>query len=292
MPSLAAFCRALEHEFSSRFQTNIYLTPGRAQGFKPHYDSHDVFVLQVSGSKHWRIFDTPVAMPLRGQQFNPAEHPPGEVSLEFDLHPGDMCYIPRGIMHDAVSSDEHEPSLHITTGVLGRTWTDLLLEALSAACLRDPAFRRTLPVGFALPGFDRAPARAVFRQLVQSFAASAELDSALDEAMDQFVDDLITTRHPLLRGQMEQLGRLGSLTQASMAGAQPNLLYRIEEKDDSVTVICQGAEITLPGHAADGLRFALDSPRFAVADLPGDLDDEGKLVLARRLVREGLVRLL
>ena len=30
---------------------------------------------------------------------------------------------------------------------------------------------------------------------------------------------------------------------------------------------------------------------FALAELPGSLDDEGRLVLARRLVREGFLRL-
>jgi hypothetical protein len=37
IPALAAFCRALESEFSSPFQTNIYLTPARAQGARHHY---------------------------------------------------------------------------------------------------------------------------------------------------------------------------------------------------------------------------------------------------------------
>ena len=34
LPSLAALCRAVERTFSSHFQTNIYLSPRNAQGFK------------------------------------------------------------------------------------------------------------------------------------------------------------------------------------------------------------------------------------------------------------------
>ena len=48
--------RSLEREFSTRFQANIYLTPGNAQGFHPHYDSHDVFVVQLQGTKRWRVW--------------------------------------------------------------------------------------------------------------------------------------------------------------------------------------------------------------------------------------------
>ena len=54
--SLARFCRALEHVFSLRVQANVYLTPPGSQGFGTHYDDHDVFILQISGSKRWRFF--------------------------------------------------------------------------------------------------------------------------------------------------------------------------------------------------------------------------------------------
>ena len=190
---LANYCRALEREFSTRFQTNIYLTPaGDQQGFKAHYDSHDVFVLQVAGRKKWRIYDTPVELPLRAQDFDPATHLPGDVTMEFDLEPGDMCYIPRGIMHAASSDDEL--SLHITVGIIARTWSDLLLEALSTVALNDPAFRKMLPPGFALPGYDRTAAAGIYRSLLERFAASGDFERALDH----FADDLATTRHPLL----------------------------------------------------------------------------------------------
>ncbi len=59
-PQLAELCASLELEFSAPFQTNIYLTPSQAKGFKAHFDTHDVFVLQLTGSKNWRVYNTPV----------------------------------------------------------------------------------------------------------------------------------------------------------------------------------------------------------------------------------------
>lgn len=281
---LAQYCRAMEQEFSTRYQTNIYLTPaGSQQGFKKHYDNHDVFVLQVSGTKHWRIYGTPVELPLRGQNYDSTVHEAGDTTMEFTLHPGDMVYIPRGIMHAAVSDED--VSLHITVGVLTRTWTDLLLEALSAQAIRDVAFRATLPPGFARDGFDRAAARKMFQELTQRFMESSDFDRALDH----FADDLASTRHPLLRGQLQQILDLGGLTIESIVGARPSLVYRVIEKGEQVIVTCYGSDISLPIHASEPLRFALETQRFAVKDLPGELDDEGKLVLIRRLVREGMV---
>ena len=212
-------------------------------------------------------------------------HPLGEVTQSFTLNPGDMLYIPRGLVHDATANDEI--SLHITTGVMANSWTDLMLDALSAVALKDPAFRKALPPGFAQDGFDRAGARTAFAALVERFAASADLD----EVLDHFVDDLVSSRHPMLHGQMAQLARLESLAADSIAGARAGLIYRLTETPQTLRIECYGKEISLPAHSAPAVRFALESERFAVGDLPGDLDDEGKLVLIRRLVREGLVAL-
>ena len=55
---LADFCAALELEFSCPIQSNVYVTPPDAKGFKAHFDTHDLFILQVNGSKRWRLYAT------------------------------------------------------------------------------------------------------------------------------------------------------------------------------------------------------------------------------------------
>jgi hypothetical protein len=283
LPRLAALCRMLENELSARFQTNIYLTPGGAQGFKRHYDSHDVFILQIAGRKHWRLYNTPVALPLRGQGFRPEAAEAGEQTAAFTLEPGDVAYIPRGLMHEAESDDAM--SLHVTVGVLARTWHDLFVEALSGVSLSDPAFRRSLPPGFMKAGFDRANARLHFTELLRRLEQQADVDAALD----RFADELVATRNPLLSDQLAQIARLPGLTGDSVVAPRPDLIYRLERTDDGLAIHCYGNVITLPAHAEPAAHAALRSPPIAIRDLPGSLDDDGKLVLVRRLVREGLV---
>ena len=123
--SLARLAVDLQGACSAPIQTNVYLTPSGAQGFPPHWDTHDVFVLQVFGRKKWTIYDTKIALPLRGQSFDHELHHAGAVTAEFELAAGDLAYIPRGLIHSAKSSDE--PSLHVTVGVLAMTWAELLL---------------------------------------------------------------------------------------------------------------------------------------------------------------------
>lgn len=286
LAELAELCRAMEAEFSLRFQTNVYVTPaGQAQGFKPHYDAHDVFVLQVAGAKDWHIFDTPVELPDREQPFNPKQHVPGAVTEEFRLHAGDLAYIPRGVMHDARSSDQI--SIHITLGALGRTWGDFMAEAVRLARLDDPMLRRSLPVGFARPDFDRTEAAAVFAELMRRFVDRSDFD----QITDGFTEDIIGSRHALVRGQLNQVQRLAGLSADSRAAPRPALMWRLEASGDDLAVHCLGKTIVLPAHTAEPLRFALTVPGYRVGGLPGDLDDDGKCVLIRRLVREGLVQL-
>jgi len=127
-----------------RFQTNVYFTPPGAQGFNTHHDTHDVFILQLEGSKRWRTYPSAVQLPLPGQRFF-WKTPPSAPSMEFTLRQGDLFYCPRGIPHDARSTDE--ASVHVSLGALVGTWAELLLETIADVAMRDPAFRVSLPRG-------------------------------------------------------------------------------------------------------------------------------------------------
>jgi mannose-6-phosphate isomerase-like protein (cupin superfamily) len=279
---LAALCRAVEKAFSSHFQTNVYLSPPNAQGFKTHFDSHDVFVLQVSGSKRWTLYDTGIVLPLRGQAFDPGKHAAGPPTREFTLQAGDLLYCPRGLFHSARSTDE--ASLHITLGLIGKTWTDVMIEAVSAACLASPALRANLPIGFANEGFDATEASATFRSLVDRFAREARLAPILERMTEEFV----TSRRPALQGCLQEQLRSGPGMESKVVPRR-DLVYLLREGKDGLVVVFGATEITLPAFARDAVRFALAGPPFVVRDLPGPLDDAGKVVLVRRLLREGLL---
>ena len=283
---LTELCAALELEFSAPFQTNIYLTPPHAKGFKPHFDTHDVFVLQLHGSKRWRLYGTPITLPLSGQASEALQDNPGPSSLEVDLHAGDTLYIPRGLVHDAPSLDE--PSLHATVGILSYTWTDLLLEALANTVLGDATFRRALPHELFQPGFDRTFARGTFRNLLARLAETADADAALDV----FIDELINSRRPRLYGQMAQLQALDKLTLKSLVSLRSGFAYALIEEPSVIRLQCYGNAISFPQSAMSAVRYAISQRDFRVGDLPDELDDASKLVLVRRLVREGVLAMI
>jgi ribosomal protein L16 Arg81 hydroxylase len=285
LPKLARFCRALEAVFSARVQTNIYMTQAESQGFRAHYDDHDVIVLQIAGTKEWRLYDTPVELPLASQGFDPAQVEVGPETERFVLQPGDMLYVPRGLAHDAVATGA--PSLHVTTGIMTRSWADVLVEAVNIMAHRDPMLRRALPPGFANPGYDYGQHQAEFEEMLGRVASGAPLG----KLMESFKQDFLTGRVPRVEGQMAELAKLGSLTPDSRISARPDLVHDIThlEEDGLVRLVCQGAEIELPDFAHTPLAAAITCRDIRVADLPGELDEEGKLVLVRRMVREGLM---
>ena len=266
-PVLGAFCRAVESVLSCHVQTNIYLTPPDYQGFNTHYDDHDVFVMQIEGEKLWRFYDTPVANPYRGEGFRPGDHPVGEPTEEFVLKAGECIYVPRGLMHDA-STHGDQPSLHITLGLIVKTWADLMLEVVSEVALRHSEFRQALPAGFARPDYDRAQSEAHFARLIDVIAKDAELDGA----MDLFVDNFIRSRIPDTQGTITGYRRSGDAEQRFRL--RPFVPWRLAGDGEDVVIITAGGEVRFPGTAEPALHTLLDGGEISLASFD-QMDEDG-----------------
>jgi ribosomal protein L16 Arg81 hydroxylase len=283
LPKLAALCRSLTAETSIPFQTNLYLTPPRSQGFRLHYDTHDVFILQIAGSKNWRIYDSPVELPARGRGYSTFKENPGALSDKFVLQQGDLLYMPRGWYHEAISDDS--TSLHITLGANSLTWSDFLFEALASACLKDVSFRRSLPIGFANPDFDVNQAGNQFRKLLDALPDKIDFESTLSG----FKNELIRTQAPETRDQLFNVIEIDRIGTGSIIRKRPNLIFKFENTADGVSLTCSNNEILFPEPTRESLDYILSHDIVQVSQIPGPLDTEGKLTLAKRLVLEGLV---
>lgn len=277
--TLAALCRSLEQTFSCHVQTNTYLTPPSNQGFHTHYDNHDVFVIQIEGEKTWRLYDQPVEAPYRGEGFEPGVYPVGEPVQTFVLRAGDCAYVPRGLMHDAATSGER-PSLHITCGLIVRTWADLMLEAVSEVCVKDTAFRRSLPAGYCNADFDRSTLEPVFTALMHRLVEQARPEAAVDLAVDQF----IASREPDVSGVIAR----AHATAATRHVARPSL-WRFEEETIEgkpvLRLIAPGGDLDFPTTARRDLELALSGTSFGLDGLD---PTEGPEML-QRLTAAGLI---
>lgn len=272
--ALADLCRALEADLSAHVQTNIYLTPPNAQGFQTHYDNHCVLVLQVEGEKRWRLYDSPVGAPYRGERFTPGQYAPGEPSQELVLKPGDVLYVPRGLMHDAVNEGSDAPSLHITTGVITRTWADFLLEAVSEAALRLPELRRSLP-----PGFHRGADPKAFQIRFSKALRQVEAEADIASVIALFADEFVTSRTP------DTLGALlhGPITDTMQIRRRALIALHLAEDDGHIAVTGPGGPVMIDLAAGPALERFVGGEVISAADFAILGEDKARDAIARLL---------
>jgi hypothetical protein len=271
---LAVYCRELEALFSHPAQANAYLTPRRSQGLPVHHDTHDVFVLQVAGTKRWLVYEPVLELPLRDQRYSAELGTPGETVLDVVLGAGDTLYLPRGWLHQALTSDDD--SLHLTIGVNVVPWLQAVRAALER-CADDVEFRRSVP----------ADGRGG-EELLERLRARLDPDEVVAAARERFVG----TRRPIRDSGLAELRALDALGPDTRVERRRTVIADLVVSDDRLALVFEGKRVTFPEHAGEELEHALTAAgSFAPRDLPGRLDEAGRIVLVRRLVREGFLRL-
>lgn len=159
--------------FSARAAVNLYAAFGKTPGFNPHWDSRDVFAVQVEGRKLWRIWRPTRANPLYRDMHDP-EAVPHELYWEGIVDKGSVLYVPRGWWHEVTGLDE--PTLHLTVGTSPVTGIEYLQWLVDQ--LRDDGLMRA-----ELPRFaDDVPLAEHHRTIsdcVQSALSSFSLEQYL-----------------------------------------------------------------------------------------------------------------
>ena len=296
-PPIIDFVRGMISDVGHPVQTNAYITPPANRGFDPHYDVHDVFVLQISGTKRWRVHEPVHHHPLPDQPWTDHRGAIGERAneepvIDAVLEPGDCLYLPRGWVHSAEA--QGDTSIHLTVGVAPFTGHDVaksVIEALAS----DDELRASLPLGLAPVDAARTEehTREVLVVLARLIAEKQDELSALagERLAEQYLD---LTRPAAVRP-------LATLDAIATLGADAPLQWRNglhgAAKADSpahsdgggtVTLSLPTKSISFPAECEPALRAVLDGAPVTAAELPG-LDAEDGLVVLRRLLREAVL---
>ena len=282
--SLRRLSSTLGAELTVRLQMNIYLTPAGNQGFAPHYDMHDVFVAQVHGRKHWRLAGQPYELPLHGQPYDKSRPEP-EPDREFDLCAGDVLYLPRGTVHWATANES--TSVHITIGVHPVLYSQVLKEAVTALFTEDVRFRRSLPVGFGTDEQAQHELAGTFDELICLLRERLSPKDLVTRSVSRGTSIGL----PNLRHHLTDLDLLDEIDLGTRVRRRPDLRFALTIEDGVAGLDFHGKTIRLPADVAEELRYvASGAPDgFTGISIPGDLDDDGRLVLITTLVREGFL---
>ena len=265
-PPLTELVRDLESALGCPCQANAYLTPPGSQGFALHSDSHDVFVFQTYGVKQWQVQD-------RG------EH------LDVLMEPGASMYLPTGTPHSART--QQTASLHVTVGINQATWRQLLQRVVTEA-LTDPAYDDRLPAGY--PDDPTLIADEVGARVQTLVDALSAYDAG--RVADGEARRFNSSRAPVLRGAITDRLTLDSLDDDTELVRRPGSVCVVRPGDhpDTVLLLLGDRELRVPSRLADALHHIRERPRLRPGDLAAWLDPQSRLVLARRLVREGLLK--
>ncbi len=282
---LKRLCQAVAADLSCRVQVNVYLTPRGARGFKRHYDTHDVFVLQAYGRKSWKICEPEVKLPLADRHYPPDQGaaPSDALLEEVTLERGDLMYIPRGYPHSGKSLEE--ASLHLTVGLLPITWGSLLMQAVNSAIDAELDLRRALPPGFARDPRVQEDTAARMHELLRHLPTSIDVEREVEEACTR----ARIGRQPTLSGHLLDLEEVPDLGPGTVIRCRKDAQAVLTETEDRVCVTFYGKNVQLPRRAARAVRFMLETDQFTPAQLPGSLDEPSKILLASRFVTEGLL---
>lgn len=274
---------AIHADLSAGVEMNAYLTPGgMKQGFTPHYDTHDVIVLQVHGSKSWRLYGMPVPAPL---PMATVEYPDVPVEAEIELEQGDLLYLPRGTMHAATSGERS--SAHLTIGVHRPYWHSLIQDALLELTAKDQRFRASLPPGLTQSAEAREQAVGQLRELIAAMLVGLKPEQIVSRAAARTT--FFTA--PKLRGHLADLDRLSSLRSDTVVYRRPGLRFNVAVAGGNIRIEFHNKVLELAAGVAPAMQVLGngDSAGFTAADLPREIDLVVRLNLVATLLREGFL---
>jgi hypothetical protein len=268
-PPLRDLVAQLELDLGHPCQANAYLTPPGAQGFAVHSDTHDVFVFQTHGHKQWEV------------------HTEGRVD-DIVLEPGLSLYLPTGTPHAARAQDV--ASLHVTLGINQLTWRRVVERTVLD--LLDDVPDTHVPAGW-LDDPDQL-AEGLRDHLARVADDVRRLDAGA--VARQRAERFLTSRGTRLSGGLRDTLAVRDLTDTTPLARRPGhpcVLVDAEGAEGPVLRVLLGdRHLDVPPRLRPALEAVQRHDRLTPADLADHLDPESRLVLCRRLVREGLLRVL
>jgi len=282
--AIASLAHSIEVELNFPIQVNAYITPPGSRGLVPHYDDHDVLILQIQGSKIWHLYNgvdiAPHEMQCRDKAV-PTDGLPLPTDLRLEV--GDVLYLPRGLVHAA--DTDAEPSIHLTVGIHAPTALTLAIGALYSLSFHDDRLNARLPPRH----LDDADVHATLGVLLRDAVRTVEDPSAIAEGLDALADVLVR------RGRCPPIGQLsnaGGIDGQTLVTKYQPLYSRVKAVAGGVAL--QFATLSINAgadHEAAMLFISRSAEPFRVCDLPG-LRAEQQIELARKLIVSGfLVRL-
>ena len=278
--AIADLCLQVNKKFQLTSQANAYLSPPGNQGFHPHFDTHDVFVLQVAGRKTFRFYPSDIELPFPDDTYHPDNNPGGDAVEQVELSAGDTLYIPRGIVHDAQAHDG-EPSLHITLGVFPFVVRDLLQEMVQVAAENNEQYRAFVDL--------RPPSGDVSIGGVanlQTLIAQLTSDDIYREALSRLADAVAVDSGAAVAG----VAIHQTIADDALLSIEESSLISGERLNDQFKLRLTGQVLRFFEPFASAVELLAERGSMPLNALPG-LDADQRQALCTRLLEAGAAKI-
>ncbi|SHI69021.1 Ribosomal protein L16 Arg81 hydroxylase, contains JmjC domain [Cruoricaptor ignavus] len=273
---LSKCCLDLSNKFGSPVQANLYITPNKSVGFNPHWDTHDVFVLQIAGTKTWKLYGFENELPTVNQK-SKLKNYQKEPLKTLQVKPGDFLYVPRGFVHDAMADDGI--SAHITIGILSFTWMRFFSELL-------PQLENFREFREAVPFWKEDLTPIIAEKLDLFKQKAAELDT-------QKVVRKLNSAQKRIQPQpfnnyFESLLNIEKISESTVFALNEGIIISRKENADGISLSFMGKSISLPLPMKDFIDGIFEKKIFTVKDFESTRP-ENALSAAKILLKEGVI---
>lgn len=289
-PELSRLAFELETIFGGYVFAKPFLTPANYQGLSLHFDTTEVIVIQMEGTKHWKVWDKVIDKPsLPMLRYLKEEELPKPL-VDVVLEPGDVLYVPAGCPHVAVSGDA--ASLHMSVGI-------------------EPVKLYEMLEGYIRIMSEHIPE---LRELVCPFSDMVELDrvaSSLFERMatvplegiyDAYKVSYAANKPDISNARLRTLTAQHKIDASSMLKLKDGARVSVREDDDKISIylsstlnpdkplISTPSNLSLPAYCKSEIYSLLNQKEsFTPSALSGDLNQNGKVLMCRKLAEYGLI---
>ena len=287
LPKVNLLVSRLESEFNFKVSVNIYIAPPQAQAFHPHYDLHDLFLLQIFGHKTWYIFDSIAHLPDHQMSKIPSV-PKEKFTKEscqniIEIQPGDTLYMPRGMVHCVVSTDT--PSIHLAIGLHQPKGYDVL-DGLKMLATQRKKFRTGLQ-RFLSKEEQLIELEEVKKELIEWIATTSneELLQLLDKSFDK-------ERNHHHQNRFKDILLKDNINELTEFKLKAGLTYQLNGKSPMYMLQFETVQKPIPMFLKEMIDYIGKGNIFSVKDLPSSIPIVKKLALLKNLIKDGFITII
>jgi lysine-specific demethylase/histidyl-hydroxylase NO66 len=294
-PLMSLLCRSLEEEFGGLAYAMTFLTPPNEIGFPVHFDVASAFIVQLEGSKKWRVYEKMVELPTQRMNRHISDSELPSLWKEFILYPGDVLYIPSGFPHSAECTSEH--SLHMTIGISPWTSSQVIEYAANVMAEQIPELRERL---YSKTTVSADKLKIAIQKLFEKLC-----DMPAEKLFDAFETSYNANRSDPNNKGLSTFSLACSVDEETIIKKVPGKIVKKYSFDDEILLypssilkpgkplIANPHHIRLPSYAQEEVASIIDSDTsWKVKEIPGALDIASKGILVQELIKHGIVEVV